>query len=63
MDTLFNFYINLNNTDMQNDETIFFNIDSSDYDEILNSSITETKNLKCIKLFKKNKCSTNDILY
>ena len=45
---------------MQDDETNFSNIDTSDDDEILNSSITESEILKCLKLLKNNKCSTND---
>ena len=45
---------------MQDDEATFSNIDTSDDDEILNSSITESEILKCIKLLKNNKCSAND---
>ena len=45
---------------MQDDEANFSNIDTSDDDEILNPSITESEILKCIKLLKNNKCSAND---
>ena len=51
LETLFNFFKNLNdNTGMQDDEANFSNIDTSDDDEILNSSITESEILQCIKL-------------
>ena len=42
LETLFNFFKNLNdNTGMQDDEANFSNIDTSDDDEILNSSILQ----------------------
>ena len=61
LETLFNFFKNLNdNTGMQDDDANFSNIDTSDDDEILNSYITESEILKCLKLLKNNKCSAND---
>ena len=45
---------------MQDDVANFQNIDTTDDDEILNSSITESEILKCLKLLKNNKCSAND---
>ena len=61
LETLFNFFKNLNeNTGTQDDEENLINIDTSDDDEILNSSITEAEILKCLKLLKNNKCSASD---
>ena len=58
---LYSFFLkNLNeNTGTQDDEENLINIDTSDDDEILNSSITEAEILKCLQLLKSNKCSTN----
>ena len=53
IDTLFRFFKNLNESpDMQDDVANFQNIDTTDDDEILNSSITESEILKCLKLLK-----------
>ena len=60
LETLYNFFrdINENNND-EHDESVI-NIDTTDDDEFLNSWITEGEILKCIKSLKNNKCSGND---
>ena len=52
--------MNINNDGNDTQETI--NIDITDDDEILNSSITEGEIIKCIKSLKNNKSSANDII-
>ena len=51
--------LNTSNEQRENDEN-FANIDISDDDEFLNSSITEAEIRKCIKTLKNNKCPAND---
>lgn len=52
VETLYDYFKTLNeNNDQGNDITYAFNVDVTDDDEILNSSITEAEILKCIKLF------------
>ena len=60
IDTLYEYfkYLNINNDGNDTQETI--NIDITDDDEILNSSITEGEIIKCIKSLKNDKSSAND---
>ena len=60
LDTLYEFFKNLNEQTAVDEQEYTFNIDISDDDEILNSSITEGEILKCIKMLKNNKSSAND---
>lgn len=54
------FLKNLNELTAEDEQEHTFNIDISDDDEILNSSITQGEILKCIKMLKNNKSSAND---
>ncbi|MCW4343918.1 MAG: reverse transcriptase family protein [Candidatus Thiodiazotropha endolucinida] len=60
--TFYDFFKNLNQQDGDNDETPFErpNIDLTDDEELINSSITESEILACIKSLKNNKSSSND---
>lgn len=60
LETLYTFFQNLNENNDQNNDTAHINIDISDDDEILNSSITESEIQKCLNSLKNNKCSAND---
>ena len=64
IDTLYEYFKNLNINNDGNDTQETKNIDITDDDEILNSSITEGEIIKCIKSLKNNKSSANDrIIY
>lgn len=60
LDTLYEFFKNLNEQTAEDEQEYTFNINISDDDEILNSSITEGEILKCINMLKNNKSSAND---
>ena len=60
LESLYTFFKDLNTSNEQPDDEIFANIDISDDDEFLNSSITEAEIRKCIKALKNNKCPAND---
>ena len=60
IDTLYEYFKNLNINNDGNDTQETINIDITDDDEILNSSITEGEIIKCIKSLKNNKSSAND---
>ena len=61
LDTLSNFFKDMNvNKNTNDEEENEINIDITDDDEILNSWITEAEILKCIRSIKNNKCSGND---
>ena len=59
IETLHNFFKELNTANDTPDEP-FINIDISDDDEFLNSSITESEIRKCLNSLKNNKASAND---
>ena len=54
------FYKGLNENNEHDNDDHHINIDVTDDDEILNSSITEAEILKCLKSLKNNKCPAND---
>ena len=60
LESLYTFFKDLNTSNEQPDDENFANIDISDDDEFLNSSITEAEIRKCIKALKNNKCPAND---
>ena len=60
IDTLYEYFKNLNINNDGNDTQETINIDITDDDEILNSSITEGEIIKCIKSLKNNNSSAND---
>ena len=60
LETLHNFFKDLNESGHSDNDPDEINIDTSDNDEILNSSITEAEISKCIKSLKNNKCPAND---
>ena len=60
LESLYNFFKDLNTFDDQSDDTNFSNIDISDDDELLNSTITEAEIRNCIKNLKNNKCPARD---
>ena len=60
LETLYEFFKGLNENNDNDGENHDINIDVSDDDEILNSSITEAEILKCLNSLKNNKCSAND---
>ena len=60
LQSLYTFFKDLNTSNEQPDDENFANIDISDDDEFLNSSITEAEIRKCIKALKNNKCPAND---
>ena len=61
LDILYNLFKTLNENNDHADEDNEINLQFiDDHDEILNSSITESEILKCIKSLKNNKCQAND---
>lgn len=61
IDILYNFFKDINENEHNNEQQANdINIDITDDDEILNSWITESEVLRCIKSLKNNKCSGND---
>ena len=54
------FFKGLNENNEHDNDDHDINIDATDDDEMLNSSITEAEILKCLKSLKNNKCSAND---
>ena len=60
LETLYDFFKGLNENNDVDENNNDINIDITDDDEILNSSITEAEILKCLKGLKSNKCSAND---
>ena len=61
LDTLYNLFKTLNENNDSADEDNEINLQFiDDHDEILNSSITESEILRCIKSLKNNKCPAND---
>ena len=60
MESLYDFFKDLNEKNDYDNDNSEINIDVTDEDEILNSSITEFEILKCLNSLKSNKCSAND---
>ena len=60
IETLYNFFKNLNEQGQDANDDLNINIDTTDDEELLNSFITEAEILKCIKQLKNNKSSVND---
>ena len=60
IETLYNFFKNLNEQGHDANDDVNINIDTTDDEELLNSFITEAEILKCIKQLKNNKSSAND---
>ena len=60
IETLYDFFKNLNEQNEREDMSPNVNIDLNDEDELLNSPITENEILKCIRWLKNNKSSSND---
>ena len=60
IETLYDFFKGLNENNEHDNDDHDINIDVTDDDEILNSSITEAEILKYLKSLKNNKCPTND---
>ena len=61
IDILYDFFKDINENEHNNEqEANDINIDITDDDDILNSWITESEVLRCIKSLKSNKCSGID---
>ena len=60
IETLYDFFKNLNEQNEREDMSPNVNIDLNDEDALLNSPITENEILKCIRWLKNNKSSAND---
>lgn len=60
LESLYDFFKDLNEKNDYDNDNSEINIDVTDDDEILNSSVTEFEILKCLNSLKSNKCSTND---
>ena len=60
IETVYDFFKGLNENNEHDNDDHNINIDVTDDDEILNSSITEAEILKCLKSLKNNKCPAND---
>ena len=60
LESLYTFFKDLNERNDYGNDYNEINIDVTDDDEILNSSVTEFEILKCLNSLKSNKCSAND---